>query len=148
MNDDDLLARLIEKRFLSGTSAKLVSKYAEKWRLTILRSILECHVLNESDLADAIADCSGLERIYSINQSMVDFNRITLFDLKDSLTWEVLPVLLLDREQAWAVADPFMAGIRVKLKIVGDDQLCIAEPSAIQKMLVACYPYIDGLTSG
>ena len=146
---NEVLSKLTDAGILSFLSARLAEDYAAKWDKTLVHSILDCHLLTESELADGIGKVFELKRIHNLNSDMVDGESLKKIKLQTALSLECVPIV--QRKQntlTIAVCDPFRADLAPTLdQLFASDcyQYLVGDRSHIVKTILDAYPITIGI---
>ena len=145
----EIFDRFVDLGILNSCHLDLVKVYAEKWGKTLFHSILECHILTESALADTLSEVLKLERVMEIDVSKVDVKLLSTFSLEAAMRLECLPFFKEAEVVPLVVADP----TRSDLLSFAEKQLStpvrylVTERGQLSQIILESFPIIDELST-
>lgn len=80
-----LLLDLERNEYVSRTNVRVTEHYCQRWGVSAYHALLDTHVLTEHDLADAIAETYGVERVYSFDKADVDYQVLSRVTYAEAL---------------------------------------------------------------
>lgn len=83
-----LLLDLEKNEYISRTNVRVTEQYCARWGSSAYHALLETHVLNEHDLADAIAETYSVERAYSFDRQDVDYSILEKVSYAEALKYQ------------------------------------------------------------
>ncbi len=83
----NLLLDLERNEYVSRTNVRILEQYCQRWGVSPYVALLESHVLTEHDLADAIGETYGIERVYSFDKNDVDFDVLAKISYSQALEY-------------------------------------------------------------
>lgn len=69
---NQVLDFMIEDGLLSEVTFQIINNYIEKFNRSAFNAVLECHVIEESDLADVISRKMSIDRLFDLSEYNVD----------------------------------------------------------------------------
>lgn len=117
-NEEQPLLELLKRRGLLSTSTvKMLLDFMTKWNVDAYRAVTETHTVEESRLADIIADEFKLTRISRLRSRHVDVNALKMVSYQDAMSHDIMPYAI-DNEGHLqvAVADPTRTACIQKLQ--------------------------------
>jgi hypothetical protein len=80
----EILNALKNGGYLTEMNVRILSHFAQKWKMNTYDAVLETHIMSDQSLADAIADIFKLDRIYSFDASDLELNCLKLISFADA----------------------------------------------------------------
>lgn len=152
LNDaDPLLSLLIKFKDITPVSSKIIIKYLEKWQVKSYAALLECNIFSEIELADIIAERLGLERIYYLDKSEIDFLTLKKIPIIKAKLANFIPMGLQNDSSGYKVlmTNPLDSDNLqlIKSHIAQEIVPAIGEKSFINRLLNSHYPLEQQLSS-
>lgn len=147
MSQNDSYLQLLEvlkrRGSLSGSLAKSVAGFMERWGVDSYRAVVETHTVEESRLADILADEFGLIRVTRLRSRPIDKDVLKYVTYAEAMASDILPYAI-DHEGRLqvAIADPTRRVSIEKLQNSHSHPLVlhVAERSEIQVSIQRHYP--------
>lgn len=83
-----LLLDLERNEYLGRTNVRVIEQYCLRWGVSAYHALLETHVLTEHDLADAVAETYGAERVYSFDRADVDYHVLSRVSYAEAIQFQ------------------------------------------------------------
>ncbi len=84
----NLLFDLEKSGSISATNVRVVEKYCSRWNVSAYHALLQTHILTEHDLADAVAEIYGLDRVYSFDKNDIDLAVLKKIPYADAVRYQ------------------------------------------------------------
>lgn len=141
--DYQILEILKRRGFLSPMAAKTLVGFMERWDVDAYRAVTETHAVEESRLADILAEEFHLTRINRLRSRPVDRKALSYLSYKDAMLFYVLPYAFDEHDNLLvAISDPTSReGIdKISDKWKKTFLLHISEQSEIESAIQRNYP--------
>lgn len=87
------LYEILKRRgLLSNISMKCVQGFMEKWRVDAYRSVVETHCVEESRLAEILAEEFHLKRIYNLRSQKVERKALETISYENAMRLDAFPM--------------------------------------------------------
>lgn len=153
----DILALLEGQRAITTAGRLMLENYCRRWRVSAFHALLATEVLEESQLADALAAGLGIDRLYAVTSLRPAEEAIKAIGFRRAREWEVMAFvseLVAEGEDGTvhvdvAFADPTQYDridvLRRELKC--EFNLSVAERSDIVSSIDELFPLAEQLPS-
>lgn len=147
---NSLLDRFVEASLISSTDRLLIESYALRWNKSVIHSILDCHMMSEEEVADAVARVEAIERITAPKTRLKSHKGVFVFSFDEAIGMEAIAVKDADSESCFVLAvDPRASGVdRILTERVSCDiSFLTCERSLIINAILDFYPISQSIPS-
>jgi hypothetical protein len=138
---NDIFDLLLKYKEIGKDSARLVRSYCEKWKVTGFLGLLETHLFTETELADILAHCLKMDRIYSVmlpheeeREFLIPYEKASLEECL------VLPSFRDKKAHEAILSDPTDRRKIAELRALGVSIFSVGERTEIKKAIQDYYP--------
>jgi hypothetical protein len=89
---NQVLDFMIEDGLLSEVTLQIINNYINKFNRSAFNALLECHVIEESDLADVISRKMSIDRLFDLSEYNVDLATMLLLPWSDAVKYNCFPI--------------------------------------------------------
>ena len=106
-SEHQILEILKRRGLLSSTAIKCLIGFMEKWSVDAYRATIETHCLEESRLADILAEEFHLNRVARLRSRTIENDALKFVSYQDAMAKDMIPYVLEGEENLHiAIADP------------------------------------------
>jgi len=139
---------LVRDKRITPVIAAMLREFKKRWGLSEYYAVLQCSVLSESELADAIASGMGIDRVFHPATLPIENEALDLIPFRKARALECLPVHIVEegiKALEIVVSDPSngetIASIAAECGM--QLRLAVAERSDIVSAIDELYPLAD-----
>lgn len=146
----DLLSILHDQTVLTDSSLLSIKNYIAKWQVDAFYALLNCNIINETELADRLSKAVSCDRVYNMTVDMVEKSALEHIDFEFARKNDMVPVKLISESPLVievAVANPlpyFSEEGEISKSfgemLGGEFRIVVADLKNIRELLFECYP--------
>lgn len=142
--EKEFLQILLDLGKIASSNIGMIEGFVNKWGGSAFHAVLECNLLTEEEVADALGQALQIDRIFSLENKEIPLESLKTISYENALTWEVLPLGVEHDNEKFLVlmADPTNHEIleRVERLIEKPITISVSERSFVKKSINECYP--------
>jgi hypothetical protein len=139
----DLLEILKRRGTLSTTQLRAINIFIESWNVEPYRAVIETHAVDETRLADILADEFHLSRVPRLRSRTFELDALAYLPYLDAMNWSMIPYAIdPDNGIYVAISDPTRQSC---LEVARRNCQCkvifqVAERSEVEASIQTNYP--------
>jgi hypothetical protein len=87
-----VLEFMLNEGLLSDVSMQIIQNYMKKFNRSAFSAVLECHILEEGELADIISRRMSIDRLFDLSDYNIDFEAMLLLPWTDAVKYNCMPI--------------------------------------------------------